>query len=382
MSALFRSRASVLALSATLGALVLSGCAAGDGSDENEPEVAVARLSQVRQGIVDGETDASRRAVLAVGSFAEGGLSLCTGTLIAPNLILTARHCVTPTKHGTVQCNTDGFAAPLDPGSIGVSPATNALADGRFYAVSQVHVPPAADDVCGGDVALLILDGAFADTSAVPIAPRLDLPVRGGEFYTAVGYGLNLDEGVGTRRAREGLEVTCGPLDCPGSDSFTTTEFVGDEGVCEGDSGGPALDLDGEVVGVVSRGTEDCELAVYSAVSSWRDWIREVGEEAFREGDYERPDWLDDSVEVATAVPAAAMNDALASAATAPEVTPPAAFAPASSAGGCAVSAVGAASGNLAWAAALIGAALSRLVSRIKGSGSGLGTRARRRHQA
>jgi trypsin len=349
MSAVYRSRAFTLSLAALLGAIVSSGCADADGVQLEQES-----LGRAEQSIVDGTTDATRRAVLAVGSFADGGLSLCTGTLIAPNLILTARHCVTPNKQGTVQCDTDGFAAPLDPGSIGVSPATNALADGRFYAVSQVHVPPAADGVCGGDIALLILDGEFPEVSSKPIAPRLDRPVRGGEFYTAVGYGLNLDEGVGTRRAREGLEVTCGPLDCPGSDSFTTTEFVGDEGVCEGDSGGPALDLDGRVVGVVSRGTEDCELAVYSAVSSWRDWIREVGEEALSEGSYDRPAWLDDTAEPAS-------DEGLAGGEVAAETEPSAdlgALTPARSSGGCSVGSPAALPGTgLSWAAAALLAA-------------------------
>jgi MYXO-CTERM domain-containing protein len=368
MSAVCRSNTFARALAATLGVFAASGCADAD-SQQIEVEVAPlsqARLSQARQSIVDGETDATRRAVVAVGSFAGGGLSLCTGTLIAPNLILTARHCVTPTHEGTVQCDTDGFSAPLDPGSVGVSPATNALEDGRFYAVSQVHVPDSADDVCGGDIALLILDGEFPVSSAEPIAPRLDQPVKGGEFYTAVGYGLNLDEGVGTRRARAGLEVTCGPLDCPGSESFTKTEFVGDEGVCEGDSGGPALDMSGRVVGVVSRGTEECDLAVYSAVSSWRDWIREVGSVAFEDGTYARPAWLDESVELAsdTTTPLAA--------APAPDPTEPgdvsAALAPASSTGGCSVGSAGAAGNRCGWAAALIAVALPWL--------------ARRRHQA
>jgi MYXO-CTERM domain-containing protein len=365
MSALYRSRASALALSATLGALMLSGCADADGM-RGDVEGGVEHFAQAKQSIVDGETDATRRFVLAVGSFADGGLALCTGTLIAPNLILTARHCVTPTKQGTVQCNSDGFAAPLDPGNIGVSPATNALADGRFFAVSQVHVPPAAEEVCGGDIALLILDGEFPGSSAEPIAPRLDRPVRGGEFYTAVGYGLNLDEGVGTRRAREGLEVTCGPLDCPGSDSFTTTEFVGDEGVCEGDSGGPALDLDGQVVGVVSRGTEDCELAVYSAVSSWRDWIREVGEEAFSEGSYERPAWLDEAPEAASDELAAGAAAVGAVPEPGGDVNTPAALAPASRSGGCSVSPAPGA--GFSWAAAALFAAggLSRLRRRSR----------------
>jgi hypothetical protein len=282
-------RGRVLALAGFVGACGLSACAASDDGNET---LELEELATARQGIAGGETDVTRRAVLAVGSFAGGGLALCTGTLIAPNLVLTAQHCVTPTPEGTVQCGEETFRTPVSADSLGVSPATNALADGRFYAVSEVHVPPSAEDVCGGDIALLVLDGEFPGVELPPIYPRLDEPVRRGEFYTAVGYGLNLDEGVGTRRALEGLEITCGPLDCPGSEAFTKTEFVGDRGVCQGDSGGPALDPDGQVVGIVSRGTDQCDLAVYSAVSSWSEWIRRVGEHAVEIGSYERPSWL------------------------------------------------------------------------------------------
>src|SRR5690606_34850725 len=69
--------------------------------------------------------------------------------------------------------------------------------------------------------------------------------------------------------------------------------FVGDESVCEGDSGGPALDAEGRIVGVVSRGADNCGPTIYSAVSPWRDWIVEVTERAMRLGRYGAPDWYE-----------------------------------------------------------------------------------------
>ena len=73
---------------------------------------------------------------------------------------------------------------------------------------------------------------------------------------------------------------------------LTKREFVGEQGVCDGDSGGPALDARGRVVGVASRATEDCGLAVYSAVAPWRDWIVGVADRALELGTYDAPAWL------------------------------------------------------------------------------------------
>jgi hypothetical protein len=67
---------------------------------------------------------------------------------------------------------------------------------------------------------------------------------------------------------------------------------VGETGICEGDSGGPALDAAGKVVGVVSRGSGSCETPVYTAVSQWRAWILEIAAQAVVAGGYPAPFWV------------------------------------------------------------------------------------------
>ncbi|HET9955472.1 MAG TPA: trypsin-like serine protease, partial [Polyangiaceae bacterium] len=61
---------------------------------------------------------------------------------------------------------------------------------------------------------------------------------------------------------------------------------------CEGDSGGPALDADGKVVGVVSRSGDACEEPVYGTVTAWRDLIIRVAKRAATLGGYEPPSWV------------------------------------------------------------------------------------------
>jgi len=68
-------------------------------------------------------------------------------------------------------------------------------------------------------------------------------------------------------------------------------EFIADSPVCSGDSGGPALDQNGRVSGVTSRGDEKCTVGIYSGVAAWRDFIVEKTFEAATSGHYVPPAW-------------------------------------------------------------------------------------------
>ena len=198
--------------------------------------------------IIHGTRDYDRHpGVLAL--FTTDG-SLCTATLIAPRLVLTARHCVSRTTP-TLRCpSTDRqVLATRDPEEIDVllGETTLVARDGRHGVAS--FVPP-GDNLCDADVAVVALDRAI--TSIAPLRVARTNDTREGSAVTLVGFGARGDStraGVGARYFRNGVRVL----------ADTPTELLIGRGACEGDSGGPALDpRTGAVVGVLSRGSDRC----------------------------------------------------------------------------------------------------------------------------
>lgn len=244
------------------------------------------------QGIAGGKPDYSHANVFLLASHYKGTGGLCTATLIAPNLLLTARHCVSPnTGEERVLCGDSELGDPYPPSAFVATNDPQPRDGSPLFHAAEVRVSELGSDTCGFDIALVILDENVPHSLAEPAVPRIDRQVEPGETYTAVGYGENdLGLPATTRLERQGLSVECEPGTC--GEGVEATEFVGETGICSGDSGGPALDQDGKVVGVVSRGGPDCGTPVYGTVTAWYDLLVSTATDAAALGGYEAPFWV------------------------------------------------------------------------------------------
>ena len=240
-------------------ALALAACL-GCSSGEGEPADVLAEREPIVGGTVDRGKDP---AVVAIDI---GGEGLCTGSLIAPRWVLTARHCVSETAEA-VQCPS---RAPQVRGARPADSLTILVGDdaqtARPVAVGRRVVVPDSNQLCDHDLALIELDRAL--TSIAPLALST---LSGVETVRGVGFGKRGDNAAaGKKMTRSNVPI----LDS------SAAEFEVGVLSCSGDSGGPALDSRGRVVGVVSRGGPNCSgrqsRNIYTRVDAFRELIDET----------------------------------------------------------------------------------------------------------
>ena len=249
-----------------------------------------------RRWVVNGElaTRADLRSTVALFD-TETVEPFCTGTLIAPDVVMTAGHCFANEDDSAFVVAAADFTVYV--GALDANTLEEGAATGTF-GVSEIHVDcgwlvydaaNVEDESSFGrsdDIAFLLLDrevpaALMAPTSLLPEELSSELAVGAEVIVSGYGiYDLDADEsgvlhtGRTTVGKMNGYEIlTARSADGLGTDS------------CSGDSGGPlyfeASDGEVYVVGVVSRGTSDSEFecgdgGIYTRPEEYLDLLNRI----------------------------------------------------------------------------------------------------------
>jgi uncharacterized protein (TIGR03382 family) len=233
-------------MGARLGSLVVLaataaiGCAA-EGRDEQVGTTASAIINGTRSS-----TD--QDFVVQLGVETNGVIAPeCTATVVAKNLILTARHCVGEVEGERMLSTHSADRIAIYVGADGpqqiASRATPAARGTKVFTPSGQSLFP--------DIALVVLDRKID----APIAAlRLYGTPRKSEPVEVVGFGMNEDNVNVSVRMQRAVKVMALAPSVTTYHKLNEGEFAFGEAACFGDSGGPALAAStNAIVGVASR---------------------------------------------------------------------------------------------------------------------------------
>jgi secreted trypsin-like serine protease len=243
-----------------------SGCALEEADETDE-------IGSVDRAVIGGE-ETDPGAYPATGALVRGRHYRCTATLIAPDVAITAAHCLIDQGFGDF-----GFTLDAD--------LTDEMRD--LIPVVTYHRHPQfeehgdGDELSGtarrNDIAVLILERPIDDVPVeVLAAPGEAAEIASGSEVTLCGYGRDqwsVPETAGLKRdATLWVEHA--------TEWELATEADGPQ-ACKGDSGGPLFvdTPDGRrIAGLVSRAAGETNMcntgAIYTRVSSYIEWVEQA----------------------------------------------------------------------------------------------------------
>jgi hypothetical protein len=254
-------------------------------ADENSSETIIG-------GVVVGAGDSIAQSTVLLIDTDQG--ALCTGNLIAANLVLTAAHCT--------QLHPENILVVFSRIMPQSSADLKKMITRRVFGGKTTAAWPrltAAKQKDWGDLAILKFSGSLpSGYKAVKLLSDAR-SLRNGMTVTLAGFGIV--DGVNKIDTDALRKVDVRLSDSLWSKTEILMDQRGGKGACHGDSGGPAVVKIGSsevLAGITSRGERDprdhCNgFAVYTSVAANLNWIKvtaqEVGAANFRGGEMPQP---------------------------------------------------------------------------------------------
>lgn len=186
---------------------------------------------------------------------------ICTGSIIAANVVLTAAHCVEDVSEMNVI-----FDVKIRSG------AERRLAD--KFIIHSSWATNQNNQFDNGDIALLHYKGTTPKGYKPATLLKDKTKLINGAKVLLAGYGITDDDADDSGILRQ-VNVTIA------KSNFGKTEIAMEQrdgrGACQGDSGGPAyINVAGKnlLFGVTSRGAEKCAIfGIYTSTLPYQSWI-------------------------------------------------------------------------------------------------------------